>query len=516
MNANRPTASLDLSPACQWRKLFSDGERNVWITRASYDNVKRFSPSDAILPHDSFHNIANTLRQIDYAAYVISDNRTGTSIAECRPRSGDRLYISEQSGGVNISSGICNLRHQPSLLSRRFFATWLANALRFGSFDHYLGTSPFENVHLVTQGIRLEGTNNLLSTPKTTADLPRETTQGSSPQEAIARFRSALIDAVEMTSSFESVFAECSGGIDSSLIAALAQRASSKNFKAGIFVNYPYKEFQKESQYAEQVATLNNFPLLAADPAIAIPWGAVICDRTRDAAAEPSQMIPFWGQVLASSDTVGRIESTAILNGLGGDLLFQDRELAFSFETPPDWLNQDLWKEICDTSQSILSWIQAPGNESAGYGFSNPWASQTLSQIRPDLIYFSPMCQRAVIDSAINLRKTLARFSPFSQSSLSSIQKPLAYLPFSQYLPISIWNRRWKVNFVGNYYRAWMTTGNALIKPVANLQRVLKEFGINTSRVLRHIKGMSCGRRSADRLLNSLVTYCYWLDNYLQ
>ena len=78
------------------------------------------------------------MRGTDYAAFVVVDKRQRTVTVECRPSSRERLYFSNQGERIEIVAGIEHLSDQvrTALLSSRFVANWLANAARFGGFDH--------------------------------------------------------------------------------------------------------------------------------------------------------------------------------------------------------------------------------------------------------------------------------------------------------------------------------------------------------------------------------------------
>lgn len=512
-------AAFHLVPATAWRKVASDVEADVWMTVASSLDVARFEPEIVLPPPSSSEAAVRILRQADYASLVIHDKHRGTVVVECRSRSGDRLYVSDQVGGLEVAAGLDHASTGVNIdaLSRRFLVVWLANAIRFAGSDYYMGHSPFEGVHLVMHGIR--ATHYLTKRSRTIGFLTDERVDISpgptSLSEAIVACQAALRSAVGTATRDSDVVAECSGGIDSSLVAVVAKREAGSRFLGGAFADYPYFEFRRERSFAEAVAKREGFNLIASDSELCMPWGAQYRDRVSGYCLEPSLVLPFVGQPLSSLDTARDGRATTVLNGLGGDLLFEDQALSFSMIPKPGWMETSTWTAIHEDIDSALAWVTSPARIRSGYRYENPWFSRAVRALHPAACYYSPLASRAVIRSVINLRNLLVARGEHHALLNSSIQKPIARLAFGDYLPSSVWTRRSKLNLVANQYRMWYKYGVARVELVRRMRPYLEYHGLPANAILAGVRGMAMGRNSSDWVLNAIVTYLWWLDQYV-
>lgn len=71
-----------------------------------------------------------------------------------------------------------------------------------------------------------------------------------------------------------------------------------------------------------------------------------------------------------------------------------------------------------------------------------------------------------------------------------------------------------KVNFVGSFYPTWLTRGREFVRLAERMHPALEALDLPPRRIIRHVREMAKGKHSADRLLNALMAYLYWLDLY--
>ncbi|HEX3464738.1 MAG TPA: asparagine synthase-related protein [Candidatus Elarobacter sp.] len=507
-----------LRPAHGWHQLAGDDGARVWLTTASYNDIARFEPGIRIPDSTRSDEIAEILRRTDHAAFVIVDHQKRFVAIECRPRAGDRLYVHRDEQTIEVSAGIeylSDLAPRRSL-SNDFVAFWLANAL-IGALDHYFGTSPFDGVHLIARGIRAElpmdGHAAAISFTLEAGER-FDCSTVSSVDDAIRRCWSAIRNAIANATKDSAVLAECSGGIDSGLVAVLASRECGHRFRAGVFADYPYYEFRQERSYAKSIADRAGFELLPADPLLSSQWGVWARARSSSLPREPSLDIPFFGQVLAAYDQVTDREPCVVLSGQGGDMLFQMTEGVSPRFNRPRWTEPELWDRISEATDEIRRWSGSSNHARSGYNFDNPWMSRALDRLHPGAIYYSPLSARAVVDSVLQLREILEPMW-LEGSYAPSVQKPLAYAAFAELLPKPVWERRWKVNFVGLHYRYWLTSGQDCIELVTRMQPFLEKVGIRPKALIKAVTEAAEGRNCSDRLINAIVTYAFWLERFL-
>jgi len=175
-----------------------------------------------------------------------------------------------------------------------------------------------------------------------------------------------------------------------------------------------------------------------------------------------------------------------------------------------------LWDATLAECENITTWLSAPERFASGYGFINPWFLRTVDLLHPGALYYSPLATRSVIDAFTDLRRIVGNDIPISRADqqIFRIQKPLAHLVFADRLPDSLWLRRWKINYSGLYYRSWFQRGKELISIVKRMQPQLEALGFNSKSLVAHVKDMADGKNSAERMLNTVVTYTYWLDRF--
>src|SRR5262249_7368334 len=94
-------------------------------------------------------------------------------------------------------------------------------------------------------------------------------------------------------------------------------------------------------------------------------------------------------------------------------------------------------------------------------------------------------------------------------------QKAIAYLVFADYLPMKVWDRRSKLDLIGNKYRDWLRYGAERVGLVDRMQSYLNLLGLPAKTILSRVKDMAAGRQSSDWVLNAIVAYLFWLDRYL-
>jgi hypothetical protein len=509
---------LRLEPADLWRPVACDGRS--WLTVASAADLSLLEPSNRVTEFESSESALRALRSTDHASFAYVDNLHRNALIECRPRARENLYVSRQGSSIEVAAGLLHVSStvHSATLSRRFLAIWLANAAKYCSFDHFLGFSPFEEYHLIKQGLCAK--IDLITSQVETAFLSNE---GDPPspadnlEEAIENCRNALRYSISVAAAqSDIVISECSGGIDSSLVAVIASDLLGDRFLGGVFADHPYHEFRREREFAQSVATQAGFALLRSTPQMAWCWGALNDHRMHVSISEPSCMISFWGHALASYDCVSGNEKPLILTGIGGDRLFQVTEPLVPLPNKPSWISSSLWDATRAECENITTWLSAPERFASGYGFLNPWFSRTLGLLHPGALYYSPLTTRSVIDAFTDLRRIVGNDIPGSSASpqISRIQKPLAHLVFADRLPESLWLRRWKIDFSGLYYRSWLKRGKELISIVKRMQPQLEALGFNSKSLVAHVKDMADGKNSAERMLNTVVAYAYWLDRF--
>ena len=516
MNINHNGRFVRLTSSRDWRRLARDHAAEVWITALSWSDIQRFEPIASLQAEPSSEIAAQKLRGSDHAAFVIVNKERSQVTIECRPRAADRIYLCQNPDGIDIAAGIQNapIATDSAQLSRRFIAIWMANALRLGSFDHFLGCSPFEGVSMVTQGLTAEYDSRRGElTISFLQDELQSNARAGTLCDAVEHCRVALTKCIETATHEAAVVAECSGGIDSGLVSVIASRAAKDSFKGGAFADYPYHEFREERSVAQCVAAYGGFELLQLDPKLTMCWGVLNRPEVFRLVHEPSLMLPYFGQVLALGELIDGSESTAILTGLGGDLLFQDRDLAFSLGSRPKWVSEEIWDILLAEMHGILEWIQSPNRISSGYAFANPWMSRTLVNMYPKAIYYSPLSAHSVIEAITDLRSHLR--TDGEKFNDTTVQKPLAHAAFVDYLPEQLWRRRWKVNFVGLQYRFWYRFGREFVELASRMRQHLETLGLNSKAVVCGFQELAQGRNSCDRLLNALATYLFWLDKFL-
>ena len=518
MITDRDDGRIRLRPRPHWRLLVDDDSGAVWLSEASAADLGLFERACG-MEFSSSREAIGRLRRSDHAAFVFADRNRNTVTAECRPRSRERLYVSRQGGAIEVAAG---LRHvfsgiRTAPLSAQFAATWLANAAGFGGFDHFLGDSPFEGYCLIQQG--LTATANLATGRIETALLTEEASERSSSNnlaEAIERCQTALRETILAAAARSScVVAECSGGIDSSLVAVAAARALGERFGGGVFADYGHHEFRRERIFAHAVASRADFPLLHSDPRLGMCWGSRNGSDPALLFQEPSLLMPFWGQVAAAYDFVRPYASPTILTGLGGDQLFRPRQSPWLREKP-SWVRKVQWDMAGDAFGRIATWLSSPQSEESGYSFVNPWLMHSLDLAHPGSLYYSPLSARCVIESVFDLRRHLEGGAfPGGTGARAPTQKWIARIAFEDYLPEMLWARRSKIDYTGLFYRFWLKFGAEFVGLVRRMSPQLEAAGFDSKAVLKRIREMSEGRQCWDPLASAVVTYSYWLDHFL-
>jgi hypothetical protein len=374
--------------------------------------------------------------------------------------------------------------------------------MNFGGFDLFLGNSPFEQHHLIARGLRadlsLDSQNYTISFLEKEAETSSLDTENLG--EAIDNCRTAVVESVFNATQESNVVAECSGGIDSGLTAVLASRVVQTRFDGAIFADYPYYEFRQERTFARAIADREGFKVLNSDPSLWVRWGALKSHYQSSVYIEPSLHIPYWGQALAGYSYVSQKRCAAVLTGQGGDSLFHTRNLSPVFPPKPQWMPTTYWDMISEETGRVREWIESPSRVCCGYGFDNPWMSRALRKIHGGAIYYSPLSSRTSIKAFSNLKRLLDPVLTKKSNPFSNAQKPIAYAVFADYLPENVWVRRWKVNYVGLYYRSWFYIGKKFVDLAKRMSPFLESIGFVPRHIVDGVTEMADGRKSSDRL----------------
>jgi hypothetical protein len=484
----------------------------VWVTTQSLSDVARFEPK-LVISTASPDSLIAALRSTDHAGFVVYDRRRKTMKVECRPRCADRFYLRSRSSEVQVTAGLRDLLPQIRHfhLSSRFVSVWLANAAGLGPLDLFMGVSPFKDVQLVSRGMRADiDIQQGASAISFVNDVEDNCAGTDRLQGAIDQCRAAISDAVKNAARETDVVAECSGGIDSGVVAILASRAPGCRFRGAVFTDYPQQEFRKEKQFAESISRYGGFALHNSDHRLASPWGAWRLDRMSEIWEEPSLQAPSWGQVLAAAAHLSYSRSATIFSGHGGDLLFATHVLPPPNATAPTWLSKTRWNLVRDEGRQLRKWLESPNNLWCGYRLDNPWLSRALASSHPQGRYYSPLTARTVIKAFQNLRRLVFADSDAPPPQLAAIQKPLAYVALSDLLPTEVWKRRWKVDYAGLWYRFWLTFGHEVLAIARCCGSILREVDLEPRPVLRAIECATAGQDCNDGMLNALAAFLLW------
>lgn len=500
---------IHLTPPEEWRLVAADQDGQVWLTRASMEELLHFGEINDFSQWKSSKDAVQRLRKTDHASFVLFDGQRSRLSAECRSRTGDRLYVRTRGDAYEVAAGIEHISAMSARHSRRFLSVWLANALSFPGFDYFLGSSPFDDIQLVMHGFRGDWDRGHGQVSYVDEELREESCTTGTFSEAIELCRNTLEDAVKIATRGAFVVAECSGGIDSSLIAVIAKKVCAERFQGGVYANYPYHEFREERPFAQSVADQEGFSLRDSDHRLCLYLGAMNHERQEDPGYEPSLSMAFWGQTLSSLDMIRDRSPATILNGHGGDLLFSSREGPYVIDNQPRWIPSDLWESVLSEIDAGLKWVRDPARFASGYRFVNPWLCRSLVSAFPGVRYLSPLSMRSVIDSFQNLRMHIAD-SP--RALAEGVQKPIAHLVFENYLPKEVWLRRSKINFAGNFYRSWLNHGSERVSLIRRMGPALSAFGVDHAGLVREVTEMARGRKSSNGLVNAIVTYSLWRE----
>lgn len=499
-----------LCPADEWIELARDNEQSIWITKLSYRLIQSFDAATVSLRGGDFQSVAQYLQVNDYACFaLVAPDRV---VIECRPRSWDRIYVDRTSDTrIAAYSGIDRLPKSPAsyLPSREFLDVWLANALYGGLNDHFLGKSPFCNVDLILRGVRGSYTFHS-STVTLIPAMGGVCDQRLSIQQAGEACKVAMREYISRVSANRAILLECSGGIDSGITAAAAKLSDvSRQVEFGMFSDFPYREFRFERGFAEAVSAHVQIPLKVVDYRLWSIWGAEHCRAIDKPSNEPSLEIPFWGQAVALRSAAKGMGPSIALNGQAGDLLFATQPPTQHHVPRPSWISRERWGGVLATSDAVSFWSLEADRIADGYSLDNPWMARQLAGDDFEFLYLCPLASRTVVNSIQQLQAAY-RSSIADRHEVSHIQKPVAYAAFAEWLPEKVWHRRWKIDFVGTYYRHWLRNAQSLTELVQSSFHLLKTLELDVKELVDSTARACGGRDCLDRPLNALVAYLFW------
>lgn len=309
------------------------------------------------------------------------------------------------------------------------------------------------------------------------------------------------------------LFSEFSGGIDSGVVMARAQRTQGKRLRGGLACHFPYHEFQREETFRRDIAQHIGARTYSLDPEDFMPFLLHDAVPPHD---EPTLVSTSWSQFRSSAELSERHGGRVVLTGHGGDTLFRfapSKPLVASIPTDfLSWFPQRVGHDIRDCALHISERL----NMFSRYGFAGLWHPSMFDSGIPARFILNAGIDVRMVSGLLS-RDTLqaaARLWAHPPQFATGVQKPFAHYVFANDLPPSVWSRPGKVDHLGIVFRGMRDAGASLNCLADRNIQVLELLGVKAKEFRKFLAAAIHGRDAGNPILSQLLAILIWLDQY--
>ncbi len=405
---------------------------------------------------------------------------------------------------VPAISELADLRLRPDAL-----AFYMATMAQGPVEQRVVSETLFENVRKAPAGL-----NTIVETSGEAKLFPRAPAPlepGLSEETMARRLKEALLDtARDVLAGRSTVWLEASGGIDSTLMGALARRVLPAGSRMNtLSILYPYYEFRRERRFIDiAVAALSGTPTFL-DGARCLSFSDL---DAGGALSEPSLVMAGLAQHRAMFAAVNEPDAL-LLTGNGGDNLFAlgpDRQPRFTSKLAQhDWM-----------SNAFATALAAHFERLRDHYAKHAWANDEAFQSGSDL---DDRWTEREITSRLGIHRTHLFLTPDILSLISGLwrQRPtpaqgkwILVRYFEDLIPSEILHRTGKVAYNGLYVRAYRAASRNLVAMVNRHRDHLDSMGVSANGLALHIDRLRDGKLEGDLEVSTVVTYLMWLEGW--
>lgn len=309
------------------------------------------------------------------------------------------------------------------------------------------------------------------------------------------------------------LFSEFSGGIDSGIVMARAQRTQGEQFRGGLACRFPYHEFQREEKFRLDIVQHIGAKTHNINPEDFMPFLLLDAVPPHD---EPTLVATSWSQFRSSAELAAGNGGRMVLTGHGGDTLFRfepQKQLTASIPTDfMSWFPRRMASDIRDCAFHISEHL----NRLSSQGFGGLWhpsmfdaglPARFISNAGIDVRMVSGLLSRDILRAAARL---WGNFPPLA----SGVQKPFAHYVFEDALPQSVWMRPGKVDHLGIVFRSVRNARSTLAGLIDRNSPVLELLGVRTKDFRNFFDAAIHGRDAGNPIFSQLISVLIWLDQH--
>jgi len=445
----------------------------------------------------------------------------------CGPRRFIRLYFQITDRTILVCDhlpGYRSLEEAVNSLDMDALVSHWGNSLAAGSFEvHRSLQSINKNWYTVPNGhtvsIRVEPSGPFQA-PKSASPFDN-LWNGFSPstESPTVKAEKALVclrRSIERLTVAGNLCSEISGGIDSGIIASLANRHLSERFIGGVSSEYPFFEFEREKRFRADLYRHIDTRKIVVDWDVSMPF---VRSHQVPAHDEPTIDATNWSIFDASCKSARDNGAAVLLTGNGGDRLFRQnpysgRDLTITDERRPEWFPNRLYDECIDEAKSVHRHLYAATSSGIVGEWNGAMFEAGLTR------YFGALGAHPILYRSGYLDRSFIRAIADLWSGYphrpQTMQKPLAHMIFSKYLPDSVWYRPGKVNHVGITYRGMRAARETLIGMANDGKALFDAIGIPYKAFLTALSDAGAGRDCANTFITLVASLLMWASGFKQ
>lgn len=334
---------------------------------------------------------------------------------------------------------------------------------------------------------------------------------GLGVEALVGRLKEALLDtARDLVADRQDVWVEASGGIDSTLMGALARRVMPAGSRLhAVSLLYPYYEFRRERQFIDRAVRWLGARHICLDGSTCLSFSDL---NTSVALSEPSLVLAGLAQHCAVFNAVDRCGSL-LLNGNGGDYLFAlcpERKLRFRTEPRRfEWMSEEFHANVLANFNPFRDHYRnhSANNEAAFLGGSEIDDRWIEREIAPT--YGVDRTHLFLDPQILPLIRALWQSQDRAPSGKWIISQYFADL-----VPPEIVSRPGKVAYNGLYCRAYRAASGRLFALIRSHAGHLESVGIRPNLLYAHLDRLSNGELDGDLEVSVVITYLIWLRGW--
>lgn len=434
--------------------------------------------------------------KLEFFAVKISE-RCG-SVFYCSPRIRSQIFINLKIDKIIISdTNNFEIKNHSQV-----FIDFVANERYFGSFD--FTPEPIvlnENVFELPRGHVSYFHNNILKSVFKKRN--KKYLNLSSFNFHVSKVRESIQKRIYEMCEGKRVGVELSGGIDSGIIASLMKSMEIDVF--GISARYNFSEFKRENYFRELLSKyiscssveLNNVPL---------PFQPYPVDYWQDTPSLRSSSLYQSNYILDRAYENG---AELLFTGHGGDRLFLSppRKLNnnFSFSKTPSWFSKHAQQKYHDKLFEL--------NIEHDY---DSWNEQLFESFWLRINSFTSNIRRESIFSDIDIIDNMRLLwqSAVNEGRLEDcyINKPIANILFSHYLPHELWTRPGKLDHSGLTFRGAFNYGGRYLNLFNQYSDFFDYSLFDYKKLKSQIDDFSKGYCAVDYYLSAFLGFIDWIQ----